>query len=248
MAGIPDGPRPEFPLAGARAYPLNHENRTRYVRMVWPREPDGKILAKPGPRGVRTRNDMIWGHDLDEFLYLNRFPNGKLIVQTCWSRSMIKAYGENYEDEAWKTPEHEAIPHLRKPWPVINIKDIKGNVADQRLIELTLFDMKEIGVIFVDCGRFKTREDDPVEMGGEEDMRNDDPTRNKVKYTTKDDTNIASVSRKEHEAKDSDAEQSPLVMALVTSLNLFLMTITGHLSYCIKVEVEHQDTRRKDVP
>lgn len=53
------------------------EDRQRVVYKEWVRDPKGKLLEKPPPRGTRTENNIIWGDTLDDFywchsLFLNR--------------------------------------------------------------------------------------------------------------------------------------------------------------------------------
>ncbi|KAI0090884.1 hypothetical protein BDY19DRAFT_938114 [Irpex rosettiformis] len=127
----------ELQLKGLLAYEPDGEGRTRYIGRKYTRDDGGGYLPNPGPLGKRTPNNIIWGHDLDEILWISRFPGeGDLSrVQTVWSRSMIKEYGENYIDEAWRLDSHYATPHFRKPWPVLMLK-----VAEDDHINDYLFD------------------------------------------------------------------------------------------------------------
>lgn len=92
---------------------------TRYVYQQWIRDPNGPLLTKPPPTGVRPPNAMIWGHDLGDFFWIERVPN--VPVMTVWSRSMIKEYGENYEESEFEQPDSLQVPRERHPWPVLKI-------------------------------------------------------------------------------------------------------------------------------
>ncbi|KAI0819887.1 hypothetical protein BC628DRAFT_1525296 [Trametes gibbosa] len=99
------------------------EGRTRFTYHKVLRDPNGPILRQnEGPVGLRAPNGFIWAHDLDEFFYIARIPGVDNYVTT-WSRSMLKALGENYEDvEAelmWEDPLHP--PRVRRPWPVLTL-------------------------------------------------------------------------------------------------------------------------------
>ncbi|KAH9848129.1 hypothetical protein C2E23DRAFT_469180 [Lenzites betulinus] len=96
------------------------EGRTRFTRMRVLRDPNGPILHQDkGPVGLRAPNGFIWGHTLGEFFYIARVPSMDSYVTT-WSRSMLKEFGENYDEiEAvtWKLPLDP--PRVRRPWPVL---------------------------------------------------------------------------------------------------------------------------------
>ncbi|KAL6304650.1 hypothetical protein BKA93DRAFT_749586 [Sparassis latifolia] len=92
--------------------------RTRIVTHQWARAPNGPLLTKPPPKGMRTPNGLIWAHSIDDFMWIERIPNVGLM--TIWSRSMIKEYNENYLEEEFEAPEPR--PRLRKPWPVLKLR------------------------------------------------------------------------------------------------------------------------------
>ncbi|KAJ6511193.1 hypothetical protein C8R45DRAFT_814758 [Mycena sanguinolenta] len=90
------------------------KERQRVVHQEWVRDPSGKLLEKPPPRGSRTENNIIWGHTLEDFYWISRIPG--VNVLTIWSRSMIEEYGENYlnvNGTRTKGPE----PRRLHPWP-----------------------------------------------------------------------------------------------------------------------------------
>ncbi|KAJ7161989.1 hypothetical protein C8R43DRAFT_1063213 [Mycena crocata] len=88
--------------------------RKRFVYKEWVRDPKGKLLVKPPPKGKRTPNNIIWGHTLDDFFWIPRIPT--VNVLTIWSRSMIQEYGENYLNESH---DDEPEPRRLRPWPVL---------------------------------------------------------------------------------------------------------------------------------
>ncbi|KAF7334530.1 hypothetical protein MVEN_02282800 [Mycena venus] len=93
-------------------------DRQRVVYKEWVRDPKGKLLEKPPPKGSRTENNIIWGHTLHDFYWIPRIPG--VNVLTIWSRSMIKEYGENYLNEKH---EKEPEPRRLRPWPVLTLPD-----------------------------------------------------------------------------------------------------------------------------
>lgn len=95
------------------------DDRTRYVHQRWNRDEDGPLLTKPGPQGVRTPNGLIWGHDLNDFFWIQRIP--KISLLTIWSRSMIKEYGENYDEHMFAYPDSRQVPRVRHAWPVLKL-------------------------------------------------------------------------------------------------------------------------------
>ncbi|KAI0090881.1 hypothetical protein BDY19DRAFT_938093 [Irpex rosettiformis] len=136
----------DLPLEGHRAYKPNEDGRTRYVKLHWVRSKEGEKLPKPGPPGKRPPNNIIWGHDLDELLWIDRFTGlfRNAGVQTIWSRSMIREYGENYIEEAWKLDRRSAIPHFRKPWPVLKLKLPEGDHIGDYVFDEQIGDFNQI--------------------------------------------------------------------------------------------------------
>ncbi|KAI0357727.1 hypothetical protein OH77DRAFT_1450242 [Trametes cingulata] len=98
------------------------EGRTRFTRFRIERDPNGPVLEKDkGPVGLRTPNGLIWAHFLDELFYIPRVPSVPNYVTT-WSRSMLKALGEHYDEieaEMWDSP--LVPPRVRRPWPVLKL-------------------------------------------------------------------------------------------------------------------------------
>ncbi|KAJ7479763.1 hypothetical protein FB451DRAFT_164532 [Mycena latifolia] len=115
------------------------EERQRFVYKEWVRDPKGKLLEKPPPKGKRTDNNIIWGHTLDDFYWIPRIPG--VNVLTIWSRSMIQAYGENYLKE-----KHDEEPEPRRlhPWPVLTLPDHLASTST-------------LGYIDEDCGQVHER-------------------------------------------------------------------------------------------
>ncbi|KAF7334500.1 hypothetical protein MVEN_02279500 [Mycena venus] len=95
-------------------------DRQRVVYKKWDRDPKGKLLEKPPPKGSRTENNITWGHTLDDFYWMRyRIPRIPGVnVLTIWSRSMIKEFGENYLNEKH---EKEPEPRRLRPWPVLTL-------------------------------------------------------------------------------------------------------------------------------
>ncbi|KAJ7263132.1 hypothetical protein B0H12DRAFT_294139 [Mycena haematopus] len=96
------------------------QERQRVVYQEWVRDPRGKLLEKPPPRGSRPENNIIWGHTLEDFYWISRIPG--VNVLTIWSRSMIEEYGENYlnvNGQRERGPE----PRRLRPWPVLTLPE-----------------------------------------------------------------------------------------------------------------------------
>lgn len=94
-----------------------HLHRLRMVTRQWLRDPSGGLLPRPPPVGTRAPNGLIWGHSLEDFMWIQRIPN--VNVLTIWSRSMIKEFSENYDESEFDKP--EPPPRTRRPWPVLRI-------------------------------------------------------------------------------------------------------------------------------
>ena len=95
----------------------HYSNRRRVVSRQWLRDPSGSILPRPPPVGTRAPNGLIWGHSLEDFMWIQRVPN--VNVLTIWTRSMIKEFAENYDESEFDAP--EPLPRVRHPWPVLRI-------------------------------------------------------------------------------------------------------------------------------
>lgn len=90
--------------------------RTRFVHQWWDRAPDGKYLNKiDAPLGKRTPNGAVWGHSTDDLFLIQRIPGVNVV--TCWSRSMIKEFGERPIDDG-SGPQ---LPRIRRPYPLLKI-------------------------------------------------------------------------------------------------------------------------------
>ncbi|KAI0649777.1 hypothetical protein C8Q79DRAFT_997833 [Trametes meyenii] len=100
----------------------DEEKRIRFVHYRVERDPNGPVLEKnKGPIGFRVPNGFIWAHSIDEFFSIPRVPSVPNYVTT-WSRSMLKALGENYDEieaEAWENP--LVPPRVCRPWPVLRL-------------------------------------------------------------------------------------------------------------------------------
>ncbi|KAI0797291.1 hypothetical protein BC629DRAFT_1502772 [Irpex lacteus] len=106
------------------AFPPQPDGRTRYVAKQWIRDPNGPLLKKPGPIGVRTPSGLIWGHDLNDFFWIERIPGRN--IMTIWSRSMIQNLGENYDEREFDHPDGVHYPRRHHAWPLLKVpKDFK---------------------------------------------------------------------------------------------------------------------------
>ena len=77
------------------------------------------MLPKCPPKGARLLNGLVWGHTLEDFFWTQ--PNPNIAVSTIWSRSMIKEFGENYDEERFRELDAQQVPRLRHPWPVLKV-------------------------------------------------------------------------------------------------------------------------------
>ncbi|PCH41049.1 hypothetical protein WOLCODRAFT_137154 [Wolfiporia cocos MD-104 SS10] len=99
--------------------------RSRRIYLTWQRMPGERFMHKARPRGTRTPNGLMWGHTLGDFFWVNRFAPEKsgepplAAVRTVWSRSMLKEWGEGYDETAFEGP--EPPPRRRRPWPVLRV-------------------------------------------------------------------------------------------------------------------------------
>ncbi|KDQ52257.1 hypothetical protein JAAARDRAFT_198431 [Jaapia argillacea MUCL 33604] len=103
-------------MSNTKDTPKSTERR-RKIFLQWPRDPKGPVLPRPPPVGVRPPNGIIWGHSLSDIFWIKRIP--EVNCMTAWSRSMIKAFGENYTEDEFDEPEH--LPRRRRPWPVLKL-------------------------------------------------------------------------------------------------------------------------------
>ncbi|KAI0343570.1 hypothetical protein BDW22DRAFT_1356027 [Trametopsis cervina] len=149
----PPGKALDWPLKGALEYPDQGGNK-RYIRQKWLRDPNGEFLPNfyELPRSHRTPNGRVWGHNLDELFWINRFPNGNCDVMTCWSRSMLKDYGENYLSSMWRESEEHAVPHLRKPWPLLAL-----DAPESEALPAAADELKDLGVPFEPCSPYDVK-------------------------------------------------------------------------------------------
>ncbi|KAJ7510894.1 hypothetical protein B0H11DRAFT_1956500 [Mycena galericulata] len=136
------------------------ESRSRVVYKEWVRDPQGKLLEKPPPRGKRTENGIIWGHTLADFFWIPRLPGTNIL--TIWSRSMIQALGEHYPgNERHEDADPEPDPRRLRPWPVLTLP---AHVPDPGS-ESASGDGSGIGYIDADCGHRHPREGAAHENG-----------------------------------------------------------------------------------
>ena len=94
--------------------------RTRFIYQWWDRAPGGKYLNKyDAPLGKRAPNGIVWGHSTADLFMIQRIPNVNVV--TCWSRSMIKEFGERPIDDG----DEPHMPRIRRPYPLLKIdKDV----------------------------------------------------------------------------------------------------------------------------
>ncbi|KAI0767598.1 hypothetical protein C8Q74DRAFT_966700 [Fomes fomentarius] len=103
------------------------EERERDILLGWVRDPNGAILHRNrAPPGFRTPHGFIWGHQLAHFFWIPRNPDVEQYV-TIWSRSMIKEFGEGYDDHEWDEP--LVPPRLVRPWPVLQVLNANGRAT-----------------------------------------------------------------------------------------------------------------------
>ncbi|KAI0329811.1 hypothetical protein GY45DRAFT_841765 [Cubamyces sp. BRFM 1775] len=96
------------------------EGRTRDVRLWWERNPDGAIIPRnPPPLGNRTAEGFVWGHKLSHLFWIQRIPG--VNAMTIWSRSMLKEFGEGYDEHEWDEP--LVGPRVLRPWPVLKLPE-----------------------------------------------------------------------------------------------------------------------------
>ncbi|KAG7442741.1 uncharacterized protein BT62DRAFT_1079115 [Guyanagaster necrorhizus] len=93
-----------------------NNDRERVILHEWPRDPDGPTVREPPPQGVRTPNNMPWGHTLDDFYWIRPFPGVKSKV--IWTRSMLDEFGENFGEQPG-VPQVE--PRRLRPWPLLKV-------------------------------------------------------------------------------------------------------------------------------
>ena len=128
------------------SFPPREDGRKRYVRRQWVRDPKGAVITPPSPKGVRTPNDLIWGHDLNDFFWIQRIPGIDVIM--IWSRSMIKELGENYHECEFEQPDSLQVPRLRHPWPVLKLP--RAIVAFEKMLGCGL---THLGLIDEGCDK-----------------------------------------------------------------------------------------------
>lgn len=67
------------------------------ITNVWSREKGERPIAHGDATiGFRTPNGQPWGHDLDDFYWIDRVPG--VPVKTVWSVSMIQEYYSHVSD------------------------------------------------------------------------------------------------------------------------------------------------------
>ncbi|KAG7442752.1 uncharacterized protein BT62DRAFT_1010084 [Guyanagaster necrorhizus] len=93
-----------------------NSDRERVILHEWPRDPDGPTVREPPPQGVRTPNNIPWGHTLDDFYWIRPFPGAKL--KSIWTRSMLDEFGENFGEQPG-VPQVE--PRRLRPWPLLKV-------------------------------------------------------------------------------------------------------------------------------
>ena len=101
--------------------------RERDIYLRLQRDPKGAILKRDkAPVGLRTPNGFVWGHQVEHIFWMPRIPGTNAL--TVWSRSMLKAFGEGYNDSDWKEP--LVPPRVLRPWPVLRIQKQSGDGDD----------------------------------------------------------------------------------------------------------------------
>ncbi|OBZ76030.1 hypothetical protein A0H81_03088 [Grifola frondosa] len=99
---------------------MSHHPRQRTFTRVWERDPNGPALKNPPPKGMRTPNNLIWGHSLTDLIRVSGGPSVPSVDSpTIWSRSMIKELGENYPESELDAPEPR--PRVLRPWSALTL-------------------------------------------------------------------------------------------------------------------------------
>lgn len=96
------------------------EGRKNLVSRQWKRKKGAHNLPQPPPSGNRTPNSHIWAHVPENMYYIDVRPGSKSSAITIWSESMIKEFGENYEETmANMESRPEPLPARRLPYPML---------------------------------------------------------------------------------------------------------------------------------
>ncbi|KAF4588054.1 hypothetical protein AB1N83_012490 [Pleurotus pulmonarius] len=96
------------------------EGRKNLVSREWKRKKGASDLPQPPPSGNRTPNGHIWAHEPKNMYYIDVRPGSKSSAITIWSESMIKEFGENYEETMAKTEsQSEPLPSRGLPYPML---------------------------------------------------------------------------------------------------------------------------------
>lgn len=110
------------------------KDRCRFVYNQWVRDPNGPFLKKPPPTGKRLANQIVWGHSVHDFFWIQRIPG--INVVTIWSRSMIQEFGENFVQA-----DHSDEPNPRqlRPWPILQLPSGVHSDPPLGLVDETCF-------------------------------------------------------------------------------------------------------------
>ena len=76
------------------------------------------------PTGIRTPNGQPWGHDISDFYWIRRVPS--VPVQTVWSISMIREFGEREGDVEGRFDldvDDARRCRVRRPWPLLKLAE-----------------------------------------------------------------------------------------------------------------------------
>ncbi|RXW19004.1 hypothetical protein EST38_g6848 [Candolleomyces aberdarensis] len=110
----------------------------RATRQMWPRDPDGKILAPNASQGKTAPNGIdLWAATVENFFDIRRIPlHPGVVTWNSASRilSWMKKHGEaGYAPDMIEMAEHEPDPEEIKPYPFENLlMDLDGTKASLR--------------------------------------------------------------------------------------------------------------------
>ncbi|KAK0190009.1 hypothetical protein F5146DRAFT_932026 [Armillaria mellea] len=91
-------------------------DRKRFISHEWSRDPYGQVLPESPPKGIRTPNNIPWGHTMDDFYWIRRLPDSD--VKPIWTRSMLDEFDENFGSEL---PVTRVEPRRLRPWPLLKV-------------------------------------------------------------------------------------------------------------------------------
>ncbi|KAG7442274.1 uncharacterized protein BT62DRAFT_1079395 [Guyanagaster necrorhizus] len=105
--------------------------KQRVVRCIWPRDPNGPVMADLPSGKVAENNQRVWGATLDDFYYVRPFPKASSVTtRMCGSRlaAWMKEIGEvEHAKEEIKRAEAEEHPREVFPCDIGRLLDDKDS-------------------------------------------------------------------------------------------------------------------------